>query len=370
MSSRQRTNTYIRPMRVFVGHGSKAEAAARSRMSMPAPAQLAPGLPPTPEHDLVFHGGNTLADLVFTNFYVGGSDAWNASDIQSIDNALAAAMSDPRLNNVMSQYYPSGQITSTFTGSQVLAGPPPQTVSQGDVEALVRTLSQAGTLNNFDLTKTVFNFMLPSGTILNTNEAPTVTAICADMESADSMATPVSSAASAASASAVPPQEEEDSTNGLGGYHGSVHVSSGTAEQIIYYAIGVYSEQLPDGRTNGIPVFDQSWKNVVATFYHELNEARTDPDVEDAIRAGNDPSAINFLGWTSQQGEECGDFPVFEANPLSEVFQEVELADNSGTVPVQFQYSDADHGPGEPRDDPAPFAGAPSAPSSGLERAV
>ena len=38
---------------------------------------------------------------------------------------------------------------------------------------------------------------------------------------------------------------------------------------------------------NGIPVFDRPWKNVVATLYHELNEARTDADVEDAIRAGS-----------------------------------------------------------------------------------
>lgn len=361
MRSRQPADSYVRPMRVFVGHGTRAENAFRRRVSMPIPAELAPGLPPTPEHDLIFHGGNTLADLVFTNFYVGGSDAWNASDMQAIDNALAAAMSDQRLNNVMSQYYSSGQITSKFTGSQVLAGPPPQTVSQGDVENLVRSLFQAGTLNAFDFTKTVFNFMLPSGTILNTNEAPTVSAISADLE------TPGSTAAQPVSSAAAIVREDEDSTNGLGGYHGSVHVSSGPTEQIVYYAIGVYSEQLPDGRTNGIPVFDQSWKNVVATFYHELNEARTDPDVEDAIRAGNDPSAINFLGWTSQQGEECGDFPVFEANPLTEVFQEVALSDGSGTVPVQFQYSDADHGPGTPRDDPAPYAGAPS---SGLERAV
>lgn len=361
MKSRQTSDTYVRPMRVFVGHGTRAEKSFRRRVSMPSPAELAPGLPPTPEHDLTFHGGNTIADLVFTNFYVGGSDAWNASDIQSIDNALAGAMSDQRLNNVMSQYYPSGQITSKFTGSQIMAGPPPQTVSQGDVEGLARTLFQSGMLNGFDLAKTVFNFMLPSGTILNTNEAPTVSAICAELEPPSVMATPGSSAPG------IPHAEEEDSTNGLGGYHGSIHVSSGMTEQIIYYAVGVYSEQLPDGRTNGIPVLGQSWKNVVATFYHELNEARTDPDVEDAIRAGNDPAAINFLGWTSQQGEECGDFPVFEANPLTQVFQEVELADNSGTVPVQFQYSDADHGPGEPRDDPAPFAGAPS---SGLQRAV
>jgi hypothetical protein len=33
----------------------------------------------------------------------------------------------------------------------------------------------------------------------------------------------------------------------------------------------------------------------VATLYHELNEARTDADVEDAIRAANSPNANSFL---------------------------------------------------------------------------
>jgi len=334
-------------MRVFVGHATKAETGFRTRASMPKPAALAPGLPPTPEHDLIFNGGNTIADLVFTNFYVGGSKAWGASDIQSIDQALAAAMSDKDLNNVMSQYYPSGKITSTFRGSQTLAGPPPQAVSQGDVENLVRTLFRTGQLNGFDLTSTVFNFMLPSGTILNTNEAPTAGAISARLEKETLQ--PVKAA--------VPHEEEEDSTQGLGGYHGSVHVGSGPTEQTIYYAIGVFSEQLPNGTVNGIPVFDQAWKNVVATFYHELNEARTDPDVEDAIRAGSDPIAAHFLGWTSSQGEECGDFPVFEANPLSRVFKEAKLTNGNGTVPIQFQYSDDVHGPEGPRKSPASFAG-------------
>ena len=352
MNSRKKTTTHIRPMRVFVGHRTKAEKGFRSRISMPKPAAIAPGLPPTPEHDLIFHGGNTIPNLVFTNFYVGGSGASQASDIQSIDQALAAAMSDQRFNNVICQYYGSGQITSVFRGSQILAGPPPQTVSQGDVESLVRTLFQAGSLDGFDPSATVFNFMLPSKTILNTNEAPTSGAISPRIESSH-----VKAQTEAPVSGAVPHDEEEDSTQGLGGYHGSIHVSSGANDQIVYYAVGVFSEQLPNGTVNGIPVFDQSWKNVVATFYHELNEARTDPDVEDAIRAGDDPGAIKFLGWTSPQGEECGDFPVFEANPLSEVFQEVQLISANGTVPIQFQYSDADHGPGEPRDEPAPFAG-------------
>src|SRR5215831_9895714 len=350
----KKQHAHVRPMRVFVGRGTKAEKGFRSRVAMPEPSAIAPGVPPTPEHDLIFHGGKTIADLVFANFYVGGADAWRSSDMQSIDQALAAAMSDQRLNNVMSQYYPTGQITSTFHGSQVLAGPPPPVVSQGDVESLVRTLFQGGSLDGFDFSSTVFNFMLPSGTILNTNEAPTSSTISARIESRVTKAEekrPVSSV--------VPHEEEEDSTQGLGGYHGSIHVGSGNNEQTIYYAIGVFSEQLPDGTVNGIAVFDAPWKNVVATFYHELNEARTDADVEDAIRAGDDPGAVKFLGWTSEQGEECGDFPVFEANPLTKVFQEIELANGNGKVPIQFQYSDADHGPGEPRDEPAQFAGTP-----------
>jgi hypothetical protein len=333
----------VRPLRVFVGHGTKAEKGFRSRMSMPE--AIAPGVPPSPSHDLIFHGGHTIQDLVFTNFYVGGSAAWKASDMQSIDKALSAALSDVNLNNVMSQYFSSGNITTTFRPSQVLTGPPPKVVSQGDVENLALQLFKAGTLNGFDFTSSVFNFMLPSGTVLNTDTAPTNAAIASRLEK------PVEVR------KGVPVEDEEDSTQGLGGYHGSVHAGSGTNAQTIYYAVGVYSEKLPDGTINGIPVFDQPWKNVVATFYHELNEARTDSDVEDAIRAGNDPTATKFLGWTSKQGEECGDFPVAEANPLTQVFQEVQLTDKSGTVPVQFQYSDAVHGPEGPRATPDPCAG-------------
>ena len=343
MSASKPSRQLVRPLRVIVRPGSPAEKKCYARKSMPSPEAIAPGIPPTPGHDLIFHGGHTIADLVFTNFFVGGSGAWKAGDTQNIDKALAAAMSDVNLNNVMSQYYPSGHIASSFRPSQTLAGPPPKVFSQGDVESLVRRLFGDGRLNGFDLASSVFNFMLPSGTILNTDEAPTDGTIQAHKQTA---AKNLSTG-----------EKEEDSTQGLGGYHGSVHVTVGSSEKILYYAVGVFSEKLPDGTVNGIPVFDQSWKNVVATFYHELNEARTDPDVEDAIRAGDDPAAVNFLGWTSKQGEECGDFPVFEANPLTQVFQEVRLTDGSGTVPVQVQYSDHVHGPEGPIKTRPPFAG-------------
>jgi hypothetical protein len=195
-----------------------------------------------------------------------------------------------------------------------------------------------------DLTSTVFNFMLPPGTVLNDNAGATAS---------------LSNNATTVKRSPIPDDDEADSLHGLGGYHGSIHTDDG---KTIYYAVGVYSEKRANGTENGIAVFDQPWKNVVATFYHELSEARTDCDVEDAIRAGNDPSAVKFLGWTSKQGEECGDFPVFESgNVLSKVFQEVLLTGGRGTVPVQFQYSDAAHGPEGPRATAAKKANAKAA---------
>lgn len=322
-----------RPLNVSFRRGSPAERVFRQRAGLPVDEAIAAGLKPTPSHDLHFHGGKTIANLHFENYYVG-ADTWPASDITNIDASLSAAMSDVNLNNVMEQYFP-GSISSTFDGSEKLKGSAPATFSQGDVEALIASMAQQGKFAGSDLTSTVFNFMLPPGTVLNDNAGASEKSPHAEVM---------------AKKNPIPDDDEADSLHGLGGYHGSIHTGGDT----IYYAIGVYSETKADGTENGIPVFDKPWKNVVGTFYHELNEARTDADVEDAIRAGNDPKAVSFLGWTSSQGEECGDFPVFEAgNSLTEVFQEVPLAAGGGKVPVQFQYSDNVHGPEGPRTTPA-----------------
>ena len=114
--------------------------------------------------------------------------------------------------------------------------------------------------------------------------------------------------------------------------------------QRIYYAVGAFSEVQSDGTPNGIVAFQESWKNVVATFYHELNEARTDADVEEANETGDE----SLVGWISAKGEEIGDFPIFEDINLTHVFKEVPLADNSGTVPIQFMYSNRVNGPEDP----------------------
>ena len=317
-----------RPMNIYVMGGSRAETKYRTRGGVPflEPEVLAPGVSPTPAHDLLFHGGKIIANLVFTNFYIAGN-AWQQGDIQQIDSALSAAMADPNLNNVMAQYFGGTPPTTIFRPSQMLPGSPPARVSQGDVEQMVTALQADGRLTGFDLGSSVFNFMLPPGTILNDNPAPGG----------------AQRAPKADQRRSVPEEDEADSLHGLGGYHGSVQGTGAT----IYYAVGVYSET-SGGQTNGIPVFDQPWKNVVATFYHELNEARTDPDVE-AVIDGGSPT---LLGWTSRQGEECGDFPVFEANPLTLVFQEVPVA--GGIAPIQFMYSNYVHGPEGPVTKPDP----------------
>jgi hypothetical protein len=331
-TKKSRKPAAFRPMNVAVARGSKAEKYYRSMAtplaSLVKPQAIAPGFPATPEHNLINHGGKIIQNLVYTNFYIGGASSWAESDIKSIDKALAEAMADSNLNNVMMQYFKNKPISTTFKPSHILPGARPSQFSQGDVEQLVKSLFLQGALAEFDNKFTVFNFMLPSGTVLTTDTATT------------SAVSPLGNAA------AVPIEDEASSLHGLGGYHGSVHVP---AKDTIYYSIGVFSELRPDGTRNGIVSFDQPWKNVVATFYHELNEARTDADVEDAIRAGTSPKAIKFLGWTSQQGEECGDFPISEAGPdLSLVMKEVNLANGGGKVPVQFEYSNAAQGPEGP----------------------
>ena len=227
--------------------------------------------------------------------------------MQNIDSALSAAMSDPTLNTVIQQYF-SGSISCNFLGSVALKGYAPSSISKDQIEAYITAVDQAGSLSGMNLDNTLLNFMLPSGTVLS--------------EGAD------------------------NSLNGLGGFHGSVHVTNRDGQtDTVYYAVGAYSETLANGYDNGIVAFDQPWKNVTAVFYHEMNEFRTDPDVSDSSISDS------YLGWYGSQGE-VGDYPISEATqnnlPLSSVFCEVPLSDGSGTVPIQLMWSNQAHAPVDP----------------------
>jgi len=307
-------------------HRAYSERAVMSVSDLTAD-QLAAGFPPRPALNLHNFDGKSIADLVFVNHYLGGSGAWDPADIASIDAALAKAMSDSGLQSVIQQYYDAA-ISSRMLPSVVLPDAAPARIYKDQVEALAAQIYTSGALAGADPGSTVVNIMLPRGTVLVDGFSPGFTPPPgqeAEHERRQQAVVKIDNDADA------------DSLNGLGGYHGSAHVTSGGTDTPVYYAVGVYSEG-----NNGIPVFDQSWKNVVATFYHELNEARTDPDVEDASRT-NDTSK---LGWYSRRGGEIGDIPMKEAGTnLSLVFQQVELADGSGTVPVQLMWSNKDDGP-------------------------
>ncbi len=277
--------------------------------------KIAPGFKPKKAVNLTFRGGKTLPNLSFKSVYLGGA-RWTASDMHNIDMALSGALADPHLNNVIKQYYPGvATITSTFLGSSVSTAPVAATFNRDAVNPMISSLIADGTLGGVDFDTTVVCLFLPQGAILTTDAAGGVGKVGDGDKSAAS------------------------STQGLGGYHGSCHIGA----QRVYFSVGVYSE-VANGVANGIPVWPDSWKNIVATFYHELVEARTDPDVEDAIRANNNA----LLGWYSDAEGEIGDIPITEAGAnLHSVFVEVALV-NGTTAPIQLMWSNAVGGPQGP----------------------
>jgi hypothetical protein len=304
-------------------HAGERYRAARENTARARGFKAAHGL------DLRRFPGRTIEHLTFTNVYLGGPAAWTPEDVAAIDRSLAAAMEDPHLNNVIAQYYADGKPTATFKPSRKLPGPLPHRVFRDTVEGLVAGLEQHNGLSGFDLPSTVFCFMLPKGVVLVDGTSDGHVSHDEDDEDSPNVALRDDDAA--------------DSKHGLGGYHGSIHPKRGAKSETVYYAVGVYS----DG-ANGIAAFDAPWKSICATFYHELNEARTDPDVEDAIRAGDTAKANDFIGWYSPRGGEIGDIPMEKAGAnLGSVMVEVPLA-AGGTAPIQLMWSNAVGGPEGP----------------------
>jgi hypothetical protein len=319
----------LRKLNVVLAPGSAAHRAVEPPAPQPsgeAPsANLAHGFEPQPGWNMTAGGGNTIADLVFVNRYVGEAGAWAEADVANIDRALGAALSDTALQSVIAQYFP-GPITSSILPSAPHEALLPATVYKDTVEQLATQLHGEGALGEADPASSVINIMLPKGIVLSDELSPGFRAPAGAEEAWERRR---------AGTIKLDPDNAADSGHGLGGYHGSVHLA-GSVE--IYYAVGVYSDA-----NNGIGAFDEPWKNVVATFYHELNEARTDPGVEDVNATSNN----NLLGWYSQEGQgEIGDLPINACGGnLNLVFQEVALANGTGTVPIQLMWSNLANGP-------------------------
>jgi hypothetical protein len=295
----------LRKLNVALAPESLAQVKVAPPPTTPEPlgtvhaASLAPGFEPRPSWNLASWGGRTIADLVFVNLYVGGVAVWAAADIERIDHALDAALSDPVLESVIAQYFP-GPITSRMLSSVVSKVAVPATVYKETIKQIAKQVYAEGALGDADPAGSVINIVLPKGVVLSDDPASSV-----------------------------------DSTMGLGGYHGSIGLDGGLT---VCYAVGVYSET-----GNGVAAFDEPWKNVVAISYHQLNEARTDPDVEEVSAGGTEA----LLGWYSEAGQgEIGDLPVNACDgKLDLVFKEVPLANGRGTVPIQLMWSNIADGP-------------------------
>jgi hypothetical protein len=281
-------------------------------------AVIAAGFTADPSLDMTNQGGHTIAKLSFKNFYLDGS-AWSTSDMTNIDSALSKAMSDPVLNSIIKQYFPGNSpISTSFLGSEKLTGPVSKTFTRDSVNPVLQSLLSGGQLAGIDFNNTVICLLLPPGITL-TDKAKGGVGQVKKLKGDD---------------------DKSSSKQGLGGYHGSCHLGATR----VYFAVSVYS-QFIGSKPNGIPMWPDSWKNIVGTLYHELNEARTDPDVEDYNRSPK-PGVI---GWYAnvEGGGEIGDIPINEATHLSLIFKEVKLSDGT-TSPIQFMWSNRVHGPEGP----------------------
>ncbi|TPI62532.1 hypothetical protein FJ420_06905 [Mesorhizobium sp. B3-1-3] len=293
---------------------------------MPSAVRAIRTFPPNPSEDLVYRGGRTIANLSYRIFYVGAqwANAPFAAQRVDLDNALAAAMTDPGLNSILNQYFGGAKVTTNPLSSGILDAPLQKIYDKNDIHSLATKVFMSGALSAVDLKNSVVGFILPPGAVLSSDGGGSATATNRRKPRRGT-----------------PPMEEADSKHGLGGYHGSIHIARPGSPVTIYYAVSVWSEG-----DNGIPIPGwQPWENATATLYHELVEARTDPDVEDAVRTGD----VRWIGWNSATGQEIGDFPIVEADAdLTLVFRRVAVAAGPGTVPIQLMWSNRVHGPEVP----------------------
>ena len=301
------------PMRIQVMPGSEAEyrhyrAVARHSDERREREALAPGVTASPQDDLVFRGGKVLPQMGFQNVYLGRSSDFAPGDVAAIDDAITRVMRDARLQTIIQQYFPGQTLAYDIAPSVMLEEARPNEMDEPDVQNTIIDLLDRHLILATDHDRTCFNLVLPPDTVLT-------------LDGSSSLA-------------------------GLGGYHGSVHVSRGGQPQTLYYSANVYSA-VRAGRRNGIPFFRDPWKNVVCTLYHELIEFQTDPDVGDAIRQQD----RRFIGFNSNRGQEIGDQPI-SANALDRVFKEVLTLPGSKPTPVQFMYSNKVHGAEGPDEKP------------------
>src|SRR5262245_36008396 len=159
-----------KPMRIQARKGSLAEKRYYAHSALPQPLHMpkaiANGVSPRPLEDLIFHGRKIVPQMLFQNIYCGSSADWHGSDVEQIDAAITAAMRDKRLNNVMAQYFHGTALSCDPLASITLADQKPTLFDEPDVQAKIVTLFRSGQIQASDLESTLFNLVLPLGSVL------------------------------------------------------------------------------------------------------------------------------------------------------------------------------------------------------------
>lgn len=228
-------------------------------------------------YDLTNHGGKVLSRPEFQPLYVGSywTRGAGATD-RAYNDAFAKDLVKGNHEALLSQY---GVGEGSFAPSTVVSGASPKTFSEADVVALVKKQIASGAVK--DGPQTVHMVVLPPGTVLTSGNV--------------------------------------DSTQGLGGFHGSYVDAKGKS---VYFGVVCYSQG-----NNGIDFTGTGRRNVTITESHEFDEAATDPDV-----------MTGKVGWYNAKYGEIGDLAVNSGLvPLDQAYGK-----DSGGYDVQVEWSNKD----------------------------
>jgi hypothetical protein len=216
-----------------------------------------------------YFGGGVLNHTDVTNMYLGDYFATSAgsADAKKNDAFMSDLVQNKNMVGLWNQY---GVGAGTTEGSVKLGGSykSGQKITQGQIETMLQQAISSGKVNPGD--QSIYNFVLPPGAVLATSDGTT-------------------------------------STQGLGGFHGSIHTPDGKE---VFYSANAFSHG-----SNGIDFTGKGdgIDNVTITESHEISEAVTDPHVQDAIDT-NDYGKLGWMDVTTNSGE-IGDVEVNDASP-------------------------------------------------------
>jgi hypothetical protein len=229
-------------------------------------------------YNLTNQGGKVLTAPELQPIYLGSY--WKTAAGQAdkaYNDGFAKELVTSNHEALLKQY---GVGNGTAAPSVITGSSDPKRVTHDDVVALVKQQIASGAVK--DGAQTVHMVVLPPGTVLDAGGGT-------------------------------------DSTQGLGGFHGSYQDANGKS---VYFGVVAYSQG-----NNGIDFDGKARDNVTITESHEFDEAATDPDVE----AGK-------VAWYNKKYGEIGDLAVNSGLvPLNKAF-----ARDQGGYAVQVEWSNKD----------------------------